>query len=152
MLCYKNRLDRALFCSTSWESHVRFPWPQQPLKTNPHWAGLGLHPWAVPKDGQNPCAPVSSGLLKYRLHPWKIGSEMAQVRIQIWDKGSWWKVDVVEMGSPSLFFHGGLLCFFLCPFLFVLFQEDPGVGDSCAAPVPPVCGSEDAPPVGRMCF
>lgn len=55
-------------------------------------------------------------------------------------------------GSPSLFFHGGLLCFFLCPFLLVPFQQDPGVGDSCSSPVVAVCGSEDAPPIGRMCF
>lgn len=144
MPCHKNRLDRSLLSSSCWESHVRFLWAQQPPKANPH---LGCaQGWANPLCSCQLWA-AEIKILALGSCAWNGTTENTNLA-----KGRWWKVAVVERGSPSLFFQGGLLCFFLCPFLFVPFQQDPGEGDSCAAPVSPVCGSEDAAPIGGSGF
>lgn len=151
MPCHKKRLDRALLSNTSWESHVRSLWPEQPSKANLHLGlALGHIPGLCPRMGKPPglLSALSCwnkdfilGKLGLKWHNWesKSGVRGGDEKLMLW-----------RGGSPSLFFHGGLLYFFLCPFLHVPLQRDPCVGDSCAASVSPVCGAEDASPVGRM--
>lgn len=82
----------------------RFLWPQQLPKANPDLGlALGYTSGLCPKMGKPPVLLSALGLLKLRFYPWEIVSEMAQLRIQIWDKGRWWKVDVMERGISITF-------------------------------------------------
>lgn len=76
-----------------------------------------------------------NGKLGLKWHNWeyKSGIREGDGKLMLWRRR-----------SPSLFF--------LCPFLFVPFQQDPGVGDSCAAPVSPVRGLRMHLQVGGCVF
>lgn len=116
--------------------------PQKPSLT---WGWPWVTQLGCARGWAKPSVLLSAlGPLKYRFYQWKIVSEMAQLRIQIWDKGRWWKADVVEKEISITFFP---LSFPVCSF---------PAGSWCGGFLCCSCltcsWSEDAPPGGRMCF